>query len=152
MKRSNRMNDVEEMESKTLEISKTYNASLERVWNAWTNPDEISKWWIPDGFTQPSIPEIDLRLGGELKYHLQPAEGDAFYAHGVFKEIIPNELIRSTWQWSHADQETLLTVKFTKVDDGTQLTIIHELFQDEDQKNSHSDGWNKCMSKIEDLF
>ena len=146
------MNDVKEMDTYTLEISKTYNATVESVWNAWTNPDEISKWWIPDDFSEPSTPEIDLRVGGEFKYYLKAAEGDAFYAHGVFKEVIPNELIISSWQWSHADQETLLTVKFIEVDDGTQLTITHELFKDEDQKNNHADGWNKCMLRINELF
>lgn len=100
----------------------------------------------------PSVPEVDLRVGGNFKYHMKPAEGDAFYAHGVFKEIIPNELIKSTWQWSNGDQETLLTVKFNEVEDGTQLTVIHELFQDEEQKNMHADGWNSCMSRIERIL
>ena len=146
------MNDVQEMETNTLEVSKTYNVTVETVWNAWTNPEEISRWWLPQGFTEPSVPEVDLRIGGNFKYHMKPAEGDAFYAHGVFKEIIPNELIKSTWQWSNGDQETLLTVKFNEVEDGTQLTVIHELFQDEEQKNMHADGWNSYMSRIERIL
>jgi len=146
------MNDVKEIETKSLEISKTYNATVESVWNAWTNPDEISKWWLPEGFTEPSTPEVDLRVGGEFKYHMKPAEGDAFFARGTFTEIIQNELIKSTWQWSHADQETLLTIKFAKISDGTQLTIVHELFIDDEQKNMHAEGWNKCLSRVEGIL
>ena len=146
------MNDVQEVETTALKVSKVYNATVESVWNAWTNPEEISKWWLPEGFTEPSSPEVDLKVGGEFKYPMKPAEGKAFYAYGVFKEIVPNELIKSTWKWSHADQETLLTVTFRKIDDGTQLTIVHELFGDEEQKNLHTDGWNKCMARIEEVL
>lgn len=41
------MNDVQEIETNTLEVSKTYNVTVETVWNAWTNPEEISRWWLP---------------------------------------------------------------------------------------------------------
>ena len=96
--------------------------------------------------------EVDLKVGGGFKFHMQPPEGDAFYAHGIFKEIIPNKLIKSTWLWSHSDQETLLTIEFKESNGGTELILIHELFMDEAQRDLHSDGWQKCFDRIENLF
>ena len=146
------MNDVNEQENVILNVSRKIEASVEKVWDAWTNPEIISKWWLPEGFTEPVPTEVELKVGGGFKYHMQPPEGDAFYAHGVFKEIITNKIIKSTWLWSHADQETLLTIEFKKSDGGTELTLVHELFMDEAQRDLHGDGWQKCLDRIENLF
>ena len=146
------MNDVKEQENVVLNMSRKFEATVEKVWDAWTNPDIISKWWLPDGFTEPKPNEVDLTVGGGFKFHMQPPEGDAFYAHGIFKEIIPNKLIKSTWLWSHSDQETLLTIEFKESNGGTELILTHELFMDEAQRDLHSDGWQKCFDRIENLF
>lgn len=146
------MSEIKEQENVVLNMSRFFDASVEKVWDAWTNPDNISKWWLPEGFTKPKPNEVDLKVGGGFKYHMQPPEGDAFYAHGSFKEIIKNKLIKSTWLWSHSDQETLLTVEFKESDGGTELIIIHELFTDAVQRDLHSDGWQKCLDRIANLF
>lgn len=146
------MNDVKEQENVILTLSHKFEASLEKVWDAWTNPDVISKWWLPEGFTESKPNEVDLKVGGGFKYHMQPPEGEAFYAHGIFTEIIPNKLIKSTWLWSHSEQETFLTVEFKESNGGTELILIHELFTDEEQRNLHADGWEKCLDRIENLI
>ena len=146
------MNDVKEQENVVLKMSRKFETSVEKVWDAWTNPDMISIWWLHEGFTEPKPIEFDLKVGGGFKFHLQPPEGDSFYAHGIFKEIIPNQLIKSTWLWSHSEQETILTVEFKESDGGTELTLIHELFTDESQRDLHADGWQKCLDRIENLL
>jgi len=48
-------------------IERTYQASIEDVWDLWTTRKGIESWWGPEGFTVKVV-EIDLRAGGELHY------------------------------------------------------------------------------------
>ena len=146
------MNETDQQDNVALKVSKNLNASVADVWNAWTNPDEIAKWWLPEGFSDSAQSEVDLRVGGEFKLHMQPPEGDAFYAHGIFKEIVPNSKIKSTWLWSTSDEETELTIEFNEVGDNTELVILHEFFSDEEEKNKHTEGWIACLDRMESMF
>jgi uncharacterized protein YndB with AHSA1/START domain len=51
----------------TIEIGRTFQASLEDVWELWTTKEGIESWWGPEGFTV-NVHELDLRPGGELRY------------------------------------------------------------------------------------
>lgn len=146
------MSEIDQQDNIALRVSKKLNASVAEVWNAWTNPEEIAKWWLPEGFSESGAPEVDLRVGGEFKYHMQPPDGDAFYAHGIFKEIVPNSKIKSTWLWSTSDEETELTIEFNETGDSTELVILHEFFTDEEEKNKHTEGWLGMIDRIEKLF
>ncbi len=79
-------------------IKKTYNAPVERVWQAWTDPEWIMKWWGPDHFTSPSC-EIDFKEGGRYVFAMRaPKEmgGMDMYTAGTFTSIIPGEVIELT--------------------------------------------------------
>ena len=75
-----------------IKIERIFDAPREKVWEAWTTPELIKKWWGPEGFSAPSI-EIDFRVGGKSTYAMQGPEGSewdrAMYSSGIFKEIIP---------------------------------------------------------------
>ena len=146
------MNETDQQDNVALRVSKNLNASVADVWNAWINPEEIAKWWLPEGFSDSAPSEVDLQVGGEFKYHMQPPEGDAFYAHGIFKEIVPNSKIKSTWLWSTSDEETELTIEFNEVGNSTELVILHEFFSGEEEKNKHTEGWVACLDRMESMF
>ena len=48
-------------------IERTYEATIEDVWELWTTNDGIESWWGPDGFSV-KVHELDLRAGGEMRY------------------------------------------------------------------------------------
>jgi len=48
-------------------IERTYEASIEDVWELWTTKEGIESWWGPDGFSV-KVDELDLRAGGEMRY------------------------------------------------------------------------------------
>lgn len=58
----------------TVRITRIIDAPREDVFRAWTEPDEIRRWWGPGEFTCPEA-EVDLRPGGEYRLAMQPTEG-----------------------------------------------------------------------------
>ena len=53
----------------TRRLERTYDVPPERIWELWTTPAGIERWWAPDGFTT-QVRVLDLRPGGELIYEM----------------------------------------------------------------------------------
>lgn len=67
-------------------ITKEFDAPREAIWRAWTVPEEFEKWWGPRGYTTPHC-EIDLRVGGSLRFCMRSESGDEIWAGGEYLEI-----------------------------------------------------------------
>ena len=55
---------------KQLLIERTLKAAPERVFDAFTDPDQLKQWWWPNGFTCPKA-EVDLRVGGSYRLAME---------------------------------------------------------------------------------
>jgi uncharacterized protein YndB with AHSA1/START domain len=100
----------------------------------------------------------DLRVGGAYTWEMQgrPDGSDSEYqakATGIYKKIIPNELISFTWNGTWApNEETLVTVHFRDVAEGTEVTLTHERFKTEESRAGHQQGWTSMLDKLPTLF
>jgi uncharacterized protein YndB with AHSA1/START domain len=65
--------------NKEVTFERTYDAPAEKVWQAWTDPDQLKKWWGPDNVTIPEC-EVDLRVGGRFYIVMQATEAMGEYA------------------------------------------------------------------------
>ncbi len=87
---------MEKKESSTADreliITRTLNAPVDLVWEVWTNPEHITNWWGPDGFTN-TIHVMDVRPGGEWDLVMHGPDGTDYKNKSVFKEIVKNKKI-----------------------------------------------------------
>lgn len=74
-----------------VKIERIFDAPVEKVWRAWTDPEMIKKWWGPEGFSSPYA-KIDFRVGGIYTFGMHGPKGSEWdrdmYSSGVYKEII----------------------------------------------------------------
>jgi uncharacterized protein YndB with AHSA1/START domain len=84
----------------TLHVTRTFSASRELVFNAWTAPDKLRQWWgAQEGFTTP-IAEVDLRVGGRYRLGMKPPDQNIiFVVSGIYYEVKPPERLVYTWSW-----------------------------------------------------
>lgn len=66
------------------------NAPRERVWRAWTEPEHLSQWWGPNGFTN-TFHEFDLRPEGVWRFVMHGPDGTDYRNESFFREIVPPE-------------------------------------------------------------
>src|SRR5882757_1245491 len=76
-------------------ITREFDAPKHLVYQAWTTPELIKRWWSGD-HGEVNSAEVDLRVGGTWRYVMTANEGFEVAFHGEFREIVPNELIVST--------------------------------------------------------
>jgi len=134
----------------SFELTHTFPASRERVFRALTEPDELVRWWGPDGFATPSA-EVDLRAGGRYRFAMQPPEGELFHLSGEFREIDPPGRLAYTFVWDPPtpdDRETLAELTLREVDGGTAVTLVQGPFATEERRALHEDGWTQSFGRL----
>jgi uncharacterized protein YndB with AHSA1/START domain len=129
-------------------------APLSVVFRALTEPQELSKWWGPDGFTIPSV-ESELRQGGGYRIAMQPPEGELFYLAGEFREVAPPERLSYTFRWEDPDpedQETVVTLSLRELGaTSSELVLTQGDFATERRRALHEEGWTQGLDKLEAL-
>jgi uncharacterized protein YndB with AHSA1/START domain len=115
------------MESNTkdreISITRTLNAPIDLVWEAWTTPEHIAQWWGPNGFTN-TISKMDMQPGGEWLLVMHGPDGTDYKNKSIFKEIIPHKKI----VFDHVAPNFTATIEFEARGETTFLKW-HMLFQ-----------------------
>ncbi len=145
----------------SLRVSKTINAQRQRVFDAWTQPEVLHKWWgAHESFTVP-IAEVDLRVGGKYRLGmLEPGKDAPYVSYGIYREVNPPQKVVFTWAFEKmpgddsdfVPAETLVTVEFIDKGSATEVVLTHELFPDEHMRDEHQQGWDGCLAGLDRLF
>jgi len=79
---------TQQQRTTALTLRRTFQASRERVFRAWTTPEEIKQWKCPGDRTTPLV-EVDLRVGGAYRVHMRKPDGTETRLVGVYREVDP---------------------------------------------------------------
>jgi len=135
-----------------LEIRRFINAPRERIFAAWTRPEEIVKWSGSEQCACLSA-TADVQIGGEWHLRMKSEHAGETDFRGVYLEVKPPAKLVYTWCWRNHPQmgagDTLVTVEFLELDGGTEIHLRHEGFANIDLRDRHEAGWNGCFDKLE---
>ncbi len=134
-----------------LEITRIINAPRALVFDAWTKPEHIVRWFGPKDFTVPEH-MMEFREGGRYRFVMRSPAGVLHPVYGVYKKISPPELIVFTWE--REDEEgkdgsgTIVTVRLEEHGRKTKLTLHQATFRSVDGRDSHYGGWTECLERL----
>ena len=139
----------------TLRITRIFDATRERVFDAWTRQDQFVQWICPPG-VEVTTCEIDVRPGGAWRVGGHHDAGHVFASSGIYVEITRPERLVFTWA-HHVDgdfakprgHETVVRVELRALGDRTELTLIHGSFADAPGRDNHNAGWTGSFDKLE---
>jgi uncharacterized protein YndB with AHSA1/START domain len=133
----------------SLTIVRKYKASPEKVWAALTRPEALRQWMAPSEAFTSKLHEADVRVGGNYRFVMVAPDGEEHDVRGTYREVVPNAKLVYTWAWkSTPERESLVTVTLRPDGAGTQLTLTHEQFFNEEARNHHEQGWNGCLEQL----
>ena len=140
-------------EKPSLTIVRSFRAAPEKVWRALTQPEALKQWMAPtDEFTIP-VAESDLRVGGRYHIVMRSPDGEQHDVNGAYREVVLNRKLVYTWVWkSTPERESLVTMELRAAGGGTELTLRHEQFFDEEARDKHQQGWTGCVGRLERLL
>jgi uncharacterized protein YndB with AHSA1/START domain len=138
----------------TLEITRRLPATAPMVFGAFTNPNELARWWGPHGFAVPSV-DFDPRVGETYRIEMQPPQGDPFHLSGEFREVQPPARLAYTFVWNPPDPddvETLVALSFRDLGESTELSLTQGPFKTDARLALHRDGWTESIDRLERLL
>lgn len=134
-----------------LTITRVIDAPRPLVFKAWTDPEQIARWWGPKGFTTVDY-EMDIQPGGAYRFRMRSPEGTDHRKRGVYREIVAPERIVFSFAWEEPDgrlgHETLVTVTFEALGAKTRLTLHQGIFDVATNRESHVGGWTSCLERF----
>jgi uncharacterized protein YndB with AHSA1/START domain len=134
-----------------LMLERVIDAPRPLVFKAWTDPDQIARWWGPKGYTTIDY-EMDIRPGGTYRFHMRSTEGIDRRKRGVYREIVAPERIVFTFAWEEPDgrlgHETLVTVTLEDLGAKTRLTLRQAVFDLATNCEAHVIGWTSCLERF----
>jgi glutathione S-transferase len=131
----------------TLEVRRTIRAPRQRVFDAWTKAEELTRWHAPAP-ASVNAADVDLRVGGAWQIHMRGADGQAYRVHGTYREIDPPRRLVYTWSWSHDPVDTTVTVEFHERGDATEVVLRHDGLASLASRERHEHGWVGCFAKL----
>ena len=140
------------MNDNVLEMERLIPAPPERVFEYWTEPELVAKWFGPGEFDVPSS-DLDLRPGGIWRTTIRSPEGQLRTVSGVYSTIEPPRRLVFTWAWDDDNgvrgHETQVTVTLEPTPGGTRLRLVQEDFQNREVRDRHNGGWASSLSKLQ---
>jgi len=137
-----------------LETERVLPAPREEVFAAFTDPEQLARWWGPEGFSVPSL-RFEPRAGESYRIVMQPPDGDPFSLTGEFRRVEPPARLDYTFVWEDPDPddlETLVALSFRDLGDSTAVSLTQGPFKTEARRALHRDGWRDCFERLERLL
>ena len=142
-------------DNRTITIERTFDAPIELVWEAWSNPIHIAKWWNPAG-EGTKIIEHSFTIGGKWKYSMPMPNGQEFIAEGEYIEIVELEKIRSTANFRPMTEGVEIESLFKKNGNKTDFTfnVIHptEDYKIQQEKMGIMNGWGSVFTRLDEFL
>jgi uncharacterized protein YndB with AHSA1/START domain len=133
-------------------ISRTFDGPARIVFDAWTKPELVKRWWAPKGRATIVSVDADVRVGGKYRYVLKADVGEAFAFSGSYTEITPHSRLVYTQSFEPmADAgSAIITVTFDERDGKTRL-VSRELYPSKEAREAAlSSGMEEGMRETMD--
>ena len=144
-------------------IERIFDASVDFIWQMWTNPEHFKKWCGPKGFTVP-VAEMDVHVGGKHLFGMESPDGSMkMWSTGEYTEVVPN--VRLVYTDSPADENgnvvspsamgmpegypatTEVTIVLEDIGGRTKMVMTHAGVPAE---SGASAGWEQAFDKLAD--
>jgi uncharacterized protein YndB with AHSA1/START domain len=134
----------------SLEIDRVFAAPIERVFDAWTSPEVMRRWFHCRPDWETPVAEVDLRVGGRVQVVMRRPDGTEVEAHGDYLTIDRPHRLVMTWTFSEEpDNPQLVELTFSAAGDSTRVRLINRRIATDARRDAQTDGWHGCLDELE---
>ena len=140
-----------------LVLTRVIDASREKLFRCWTEPELLKQWFAPKPWTTPEA-QIDVRAGGSSRIVMRSPEGQDMPCPGIYLEVVTNEKLVFTDAYVNAwepSEKPFMTATITFEDLGggkTRYTarVLHWSAADREthEKMGFHGGWGLCTDQL----
>ncbi len=147
---------VERTSDRELVATRTVDGPARIVFEAWTKPELIMRWWAPKSFGISFLScETDVRTGGSYRFVFgHPASEQPMAFHGRYIEVTPPS--RLVWT-NEEDEDGAMTTATFEEKDGKTRVVVHDLYPSKEAldgaiASGSTGGWPEQFEELDDLL
>ena len=141
------------IDSTTVRLERTFEATAEDVFDAWTNPEVLRRWWVVNPAWRTPVAEVDLRVGGGYRLSMEdPDAGTLHTVRGEYREVRRPERLVYSWCWEEGEGQighvSTVTVEFLEAGERTTVVLEHSDLVTPESREQHRHGWEACLEML----
>jgi len=141
---------VTEQSGYVVRIERTFAASAEDVFDAWTSPEVMRRWFhcAPDWETP--VAEVDLRVGGKVRVAMRRPDGTEVEARGEYTLIDRPTRLEMIWTFDdEPSNEQLIELSFSESEGSTTVLLVNSAISTGERREAQDWGWRGCLDELE---
>jgi uncharacterized protein YndB with AHSA1/START domain len=147
---------MERTSERELVVTRTIDGPAHLVFDAWTQPDVLKRWWVPKSIPITLLScEMDVRVGGtyRLTFQVDPTTTMDFY--GRYLEVDPPS--RLVWTNEEGEGDAVVTTVTFDEDQGRTRLVVHDLYPSKDAlddaiASGSTAGWVEMLDQLDELL
>ena len=130
-------------------MERTFAATAEDVFDAWTSPEVMRRWFHPAPDWETPEAEVDLRLGGRVRVVMRKPDGTEAEAHGEFTLIDRPHRLGMTWTFDdEPSNEQLIELSFSESEGSTTVLLVNTGISTDARSDAQDWGWRGCLEQL----
>jgi uncharacterized protein YndB with AHSA1/START domain len=130
-------------------IERTFAASAEEVFDAWTSPEVMRRWLHPAPDWETPEAEVDLRVGGKVRVVMRRPDGTEIEALGEYTLIDRPHLLVMTWTFGdEPSNEQVIELSFSESEGSTTVRLVNSRISTDERRGAQDWGWRGCLDQL----
>jgi uncharacterized protein YndB with AHSA1/START domain len=139
--------------TEVLRIERSFQASAEEVFDAWTSPEVMRRWFHCGADWATPVAEVDLRVGGAVRIVMRRPDGRQAGAHGEYMVIDRPHRLLMTWTFDDVPaNQQLIELTFSEAEGTTTVILTNGDIATDERRESQDEGWRACLDQLERLL
>ena len=132
-------------------IERTFDAAAEDVFDAWTSPEVMRRWYHAYSDWETPEAEVDLRVGGTWHVVMREPDGSEHELSGEYTEIERPQRLAMTCTFNDdpSGSEQLVEVTFSESEGSTTVVLVNSRIPNEERRASQNHGWGLCLDNLD---
>ena len=147
---------VERRSERELVVTRTFNGPARIVFEAWTKPELIKRWWVPKSMGMSLLScEMDVRAGGQYRLVFGHNGSKVMEVFGKYLEVTPHS--RLVWTNDEGDEGGAVTTLTFEEKGGQTLLVLHDLYPSKEAldgalSSGSADGLPEQLDQLDELL
>jgi len=134
-------------------IERTFDASPEDVFDAWTSPEVMRRWLHCGADWGTPEAEVDLRVGGKVRVVMRRPDRIEVEARGEYTLIDRPRRLVMTWTFDDdPSNEQLIELSFTEAEGATTVLLVNSRISTDQRRGAQDWGWHGCLEQLDRLL
>ena len=139
--------------TEVLRIERSFDASADEVFDAWTSPEVMRRWFQCGPDWETPVAEVDLRVGGAVRIVMRRPDGRTAGARGEYTVIDRPHRLVMTWTFDDVPSNLqVIELTFEEAGDTTTVVLVNRDISTDERRESQDVGWRLCFDELERLL